>query len=187
MIRRQLLPAVLMLATMTVITGFAYPLVVTGFAQALWPAQADGSIVYHADRSVGSLLIGQSFGEDKFFHARPSAAGYDPTSSGGSNMGPTNHDLAALFSERAATYRSGNGLAPDAPVPVDAITASGSGLDPDISIANARLQADRVADARGMDIADIEGLIDDLARPRSWVSEPRVNVLELNIALEEMP
>ena len=186
MIRRQLLPAVLMLVTMTVITGFAYPLVVTGIAQTVWPDRADGSLLYREGDAVGSRLIGQSFDENRFFHPRPSAVEYDPTSSGGSNLGPTSTELGTLVAERAAAYRVRNGLVADAPVPVDAITASASGLDPDISIANARLQAGRVADARGMDVAEIERLIHDLAQPRSWLSEPRVNVLELNLALEGM-
>ena len=149
--RRQLLPSILMLLVMTVVTGFAYTLAVTGVGQLLFGDRAGGSLLERDGQPVGSELIGQSFTSPEFFHPRPSAAGdgYDPTISSGSNLGPQNPDLLASVEERIAAYRELNGLEPDESVPVDAVTASGSGLDPHISVANARLQAPRIAGARG--------------------------------------
>ena len=189
---RQMRTAILMIIAITIVTGIIYPLVVTGLAQVLFPYQANGSLVKDSSGNViGSTLIGQNFTDAKYFHPRPSAAGqngYDPTASGGSNLGPTNQKLIDLVKQRAIAYRQENGLAPDAPVPVDAVTASGSGLDPDISIANAYDQAARVAKARGLSVAEVKALIDQHTQGRIlWVlGEPRVNVLELNMALDKI-
>ncbi len=191
-IARQMRTAILMIIAITVVTGIIYPLVITGLAQVFFPYQANGSLVKDSSGNViGSALIGQNFTDAKYFHPRPSAAGqngYDPTASGGSNLGPTNQKLIDLVKQRAIAYRQENGLAPDAPVPVDAVTASASGLDPDISIANAYDQAARVAKARGISEAQVKALIDQHTQGRIlWVlGEPAVNVLELNMALDRM-
>jgi K+-transporting ATPase ATPase C chain len=188
--RRQLFPAVRMLLVFTVITGLAYPLVVTGIAQGVFGDKADGSLVEDADGEVvGSSLIGQTFTEPEYFHPRPSAAGdgYDASASSGSNLGPTNDEFLATVEERADAYRAENGLSADAEVPVDAVTASASGLDPHISVSNARLQAPRVADERGMDVDEVLELVDDHTSGRAlgFLGETRVNALELNLALDE--
>jgi potassium-transporting ATPase KdpC subunit len=204
--RRQLLPALMMMIVLTVVTGLIYPLVVTGVSQVAFNDKANGSLVENADGDVvGSGLIGQTFTAPEYFHPRPSAAGdgYDPTISSGSNLGPTNPKL--LFGEeddpatddvdesfdgieqRAAAYREENGLADDAEVPVDAVTASASGLDPNISVANARLQAARVADERNLDLDVVLDLVDEHTddRPLGFLGEKAVNVLQLNLALDE--
>jgi potassium-transporting ATPase KdpC subunit len=170
------------------LTGIAYPLAVTGVAQVAFPGQADGSLVERDGVVVGSRLIGQSFTGQRYFHPRPSAAGdgYDAMSSSASNLGPTNEDLLSSVRERVADYRSENGLSADEQVPVDAVTASGSGLDPHISKANARLQAQRVARERGLSLDDVLSLVDEHTNGRSlgFLGEPGVNVLELNLALD---
>lgn len=187
---RQARTAVLMIIAITVVTGFIYPVVMTGLAQVLFPDQANGSLVRDSSGNViGSALIGQNFTYPKYFHPRPSAAGkdgYDATNSGGSNLGPTNQKLIDAVRQRAIAYRQENGLAPDAQVPVDAVTASASGLDPDISPANAYLQAARVAKARGLPESQVKMLIDHHTQGRTLgiLGEPRVNVLELNMALD---
>jgi potassium-transporting ATPase KdpC subunit len=185
--RRQLQAALGMLLLFTVITGIAYPLAVTGMAQALFSDKADGSYIERDGQVVGSSLIGQPFKGPEYFHPRPSAVGYDGSLSSGSNLGPTNPELLAAVERRAHRYREENGLPPDAEVPVDAVTASGSGLDPDISVANARLQAPRVAETRGVDIATVLDLVGEHTAERTFgiLGEPRVNVLELNLALDE--
>ena len=166
-----------------------YPLLVFGLAQALFPAKANGSLIVDASGVVrGSRLIGQPFAADKYFHPRPSAAGngYDPTSSGGSNLGPTSQKLRDAVAQNIADYRAQNGLATNAPVPADAVTASGSGLDPHISLDNARLQLDRVAKARGLKPEQVLALIQqytDLA-DLGILGDPGVNVLRLNLALD---
>jgi potassium-transporting ATPase KdpC subunit len=189
--RRQLLPALGMLLVFTVLTGLLYPLVVTGVAQAAFHDQANGSLVKRDGKVVGSKWIGQNFTEAKYFHPRPSAAGengYDPTLSSGSNLGPTNPDFLKTVRARVAAYRKENGLAPDAKVPVDAVTASASGLDPAISLANARIQARRVAEARGVPIEQVDKLVDDHTDGRGlgFLGEKAVNVLELNLALDRL-
>jgi K+-transporting ATPase ATPase C chain len=184
--------AVVLLLALTVLTGLAYPLALTAVAQVLFPQQAHGSLLRAADGTVrGSALIGQPFASPRYFHPRPSAAGddgYDATSSGGSNLGPTNRQLVETVAERAAAYRQANGLPPDAPVPVDAVTASGSGLDPHISPANALLQAPRVAAARGLPVDTVRALVEQHIEPRPLgvLGEPRVNVLQLNLALDAL-
>lgn len=186
---RQLRPALLMLVIMTVITGVAYPLAVTGVAQAAFHRKANGSLVKVDGKVVGSALIGQTFADAKYFHSRPSAAGggYDGTASSGSNLGPTNPALLDAVKQRVAAYRKENGLSADVPVPVDAVTASGSGLDPQISVANARLQAARVAKARGLtDAAVAKGIsANTTTRPLGVLGDPGVNVLLLNRALDQ--
>ena len=205
--RRQLFPAVMMMVIFTVVTGLIYPLAVTAVAQLGFHDKANGSLVENADGdTVGSSRIGQNFTEPQYFHPRPSAAGdgYDPTLSSGSNLGPTNPKLLvgekddpatpdvdesfAGVEQRAAAYREENGLADGAPVPVDAVTASGSGLDPDISVANARLQASRVADERGLSVDRMLEIVDDHTDGRALgiLGEKSVNVLELNLALDRM-
>jgi potassium-transporting ATPase KdpC subunit len=214
--RAQVLAALRALLVFTVLLGLAYPLVITGVSQVLFNDKADGSLVEDADGEVvGSKLLGQTFTSEEYFHGRPSAAGGgasgseidvlddgSPTgetmlasaddlstaASGASNLGPTNEELLATVQERIDAYREENGLDPDAPVPVDAVTASGSGVDPSISISNARLQAPRVADARGVDVDEVLNLVDDHTSGRSlgFLGERGVNVLELNMALDEV-
>jgi K+-transporting ATPase ATPase C chain len=189
---RHLRTAVLMTLVLTVLLGVIYPLVLTAVAQVLFTSQANGSLIRDSSGTViGSSLLGQSFAQPRYFHPRPSAAGndgYDATNSGGSNLGPTNQKLIDNVHDRATAYRAENGLAADAPVPVDAVTSSASGLDPDISPANAQLQANRVAQARGLSASQVQGLIDQhtTARTLFVFGEPRVNVLELNLALDAM-
>ncbi len=185
---RQLGPALAAVVVLTVLTGIVYPLAVTGVAQAAWSDKADGSLIKVGGTVVGSRLVGQAFADAKYFHPRPSAAGvgYDGSASSGSNLGPTNPDFLATVAERVASYRTENGLDAAVKVPVDAVTASGSGLDPHISLANARLQAPRVATARNVTVdavlAAIGRHIDD--RPLGVLGDPGVNVLELNLALD---
>jgi potassium-transporting ATPase KdpC subunit len=187
--RRQLLPSVVMVLVFTLVTGLAYPLAVTGLGQLAFHDRAEGSLVRDRDGDVvGSGLLGQTFTSPRYFHPRPSAAGdgYDPRSSGGSNLGPTNERLLDTVAERADAYRDENDLPASASVPVDAVTASASGLDPDISVANARIQARRVAETRGMDLDDVLALFDEHTsdRPLGFLGEPGVNVLRLNLALD---
>ena len=201
--RRQLLPAVRLLAVATLALGLLYPLAMTGVAQALFPEQADGSLVERDGEVVGSRLLGQEFTSPRYFHSRPSAAGAlasgalvdggpaDPGDlgaavSGASNQGPTNPDLIAAVEERAVAYREDNGLADDTEVPIDAVTASASGVDPHISVANAELQAPRVARERGLPLERVVRLVADHTDGRSlgFLGEAGVNVLELNLALD---
>ena len=187
---RQLVPAAVFVAIFTLLLGVVYPLVVTGVAAVAFPGQAEGSLVEQGGEVVGSELIGQAFEGPGYFHPRPSAAGdgYDGMASSGSNLGPTSPDLLAAVEERAIAYREANGLPVDATVPVDAVTASGSGLDPHISVANAELQAPRVAEARGLELAVVLGLVADETddRPLGVLGDPGVNVLRLNLALDEL-
>ena len=187
--RRQLLPAIKTLLVFTVLVGLVYPLTMTAVAQGLFPDKANGSLVRDSHGTVvGSALLGQPFSASRYFHPRPSAAGdgYDPTSTGASNLGPTNPQLLDQVTQRAESYRQTNGLADTTLVPVDAVTASGSGLDPHISVANAELQAPRVARARGLPLDVVRRLIDEHTDDRSlgFLGEPGVNVLELNLALD---
>lgn len=187
--RRQLLPALGMVVVFTILTGLLYPLVVTGSAQVLFNDEANGSIVERDGEPVGSRWIGQTFTLPEYFHSRPSAAGdgYDGSASSGSNAGPTNEEFLAMVEERAIAYRAENGLAAGAQVPVDAVTASASGLDPHISKANASIQAVRVAEARGLPLDEVQALVDANTDERAlgFLGEPGVNVLELNLALDE--
>ena len=185
---RQLIPAVIILAIFTLVTGVIYPLAVTGASQLAFHDKANGSLLKKDGVVVGSKYIGQQFAAPRYFHSRPSAAGagYDGSASSGSNLGPNNPALLDAITARVKAYRQENGLASDAKVPVDAVTASGSGLDPQISVANARMQAPRVAKERNVDMDKMRGLIakytDD--RPMNILGDPGVNVLELNLALD---
>jgi K+-transporting ATPase ATPase C chain len=166
-----------------------YPIVVWGVAQGVFPHQANGSLIVRNGRVVGSSLIGQVFKSARYFHPRPSAAGndgYDATASGGTNLGPLSHKLIDQVRERIDAYRSENRLPPDVRVPADAVTASGSGLDPHISTRNADLQAARVARARGMSEDLVKKYVSQYTdSPQlGFLGEPRVNVLELNLVLD---
>ena len=191
---RQASACIAMLAIVTVVLGFGYPLAVTGISQLFFRHQANGSLVYVDGKLKGSALLGQNFTAasgaplPQYFQPRPSdaGAGYDGADSGASNLGPTNPVLIKLVTQRAVAYRKFNDLPPDASVPVDAVTASASGLDPDISIANALDQAPRVARARHLPAARVIALVHQYTTPAQWgfLSEPAVNVLELNLALD---
>jgi len=180
---------VLCLVVLTILTGLVYPLVVTGVAEVAFPHQAHGSLITHGGRAVGSHLIGQAFSDPRYFWSRPSATTpmpYNAGSSGGSNLGPTNPDLGKQVAERVATLRAadpGN----TRPVPVDLVTASASGLDPDISPAAAEFQVPRVARVRGLAESAVRDLVSAHTSPRflGVLGEPRVNVLKLNLALDE--
>ncbi len=184
----QLSAGVRMVAVMTLGLGVVYPLTVTAFAQVVAGDRADGQLVRVDDEIVGSRLIAQEFTELRYFHPRPSAAGYDAAASTGSNLGPTNPELLDTVAERVAAYRDLNGLPEAVAVPVDAVTASASGLDPHISPANARLQATRVADARSLDLDVVIDLIGEHTdrRPLGFLGDDAVNVVELNMALDRM-
>lgn len=234
MLRRQLLPALVLTILAGLVLGIAYPLATYGIGQLAFPHQANGSLIHREGTVVGSELLGQSFSDPAgnplpgYFQPRPSAAGagYDGTASGASDLGPGDPRLIGacvpipvLSSEgrpamdgngtpiyrrradgtlecdpdtvpqRAAAYRTFNGLAEDTPVPVDAVTSSGSGLDPDISAANAALQAPRVAETRGLPLPTVEQLVTDHTTDRALLvlGEKRVNVVQLNLALDALP
>jgi potassium-transporting ATPase KdpC subunit len=185
---RQLVPALRMTIFLTIVTGLIYPGVITSLCQVLFPHQANGSLLTVNSKLVGSELIGQNFHKPEYFHPRPSAAGndgYDAAASSGSNLGPTSQKLFDRVKASADDYRKENPAFHGA-VPADALTASASGLDPEISLANATAQADRVAQARGKDVAEVQKLIDSLASHRDLglLGEARVNVLKLNLALD---
>ncbi len=184
----QLRPLLIGLPLLTLLTGAVFPLLLAVIGRTLFPRQADGSLLTRNGAIVGSDLIGQSFSAPAYFHPRPSAAGagYDATASNGSNLGPANPKLRADVREFAEAYRLANGLAPGAPVPIDAVTRSGSGLDPHISPANADLQAPRVARARGLTVEEVRRMVSEhtLGRQLGVLGEPRVNVLTLNLALD---
>ncbi len=186
--RRQILPALVIFLALTVLTGIVYPLVLTGIAQVAFPGRADGSLIERDGTVVGSRLLGQGFAGERYFHPRPSAAGdgYDGAASSASNLGPTNEELLAAIDQRVASYRELNAVPADVPVPVDAVTASGSGLDPHISPENAELQAERVARVRDIPLDAVLDLVDEHTDGRSlgFLGEPGVNVLELNLALD---
>lgn len=184
----QLSAGVRMVAVMTLGLGVVYPLTVTAFAQVVAGDRADGQLIRVDGEVVGSRLIAQEFTQPQYFHPRPSAAGYDASASAGSNLGPTNPELLDTVAERVRAYRDANGLPDSVAVPVDAVTASGSGLDPHISPANARLQAARVAEARSLDVDAVTDLIDEHTdgRPLGILGDDAVNVLELNMALDRI-
>jgi len=184
--RRQLVTGLLMTVVLTVLLGVLYPLAVTGVSALAFPAQADGSLVHHDGRVVGSSLLGQGFTGARWFHPRPSAGGYDGLASGGSNLGPSNPELRRAVADRVSAYRRENHLPAGTAVPVDAVTASASGLDPHISVADARLQAPRVAAARHRPLTEVLRLIAEHTerRPLGVLGEDAVNVLELNLALD---
>jgi potassium-transporting ATPase KdpC subunit len=186
----QMRPALTMLLLLTVLTGLVYPLAVTGLAQLLFPDQANGSLIVREGRVIGSRLIGQYFDKPEYFWSRPSATApfpYNAAASGGSSLGPTNPVLIESVNARVAALRAadpGN----DLPIPVDLVTASGSGLDPHISPAAAQYQAKRVARARGLDEAIVQALVTEHTEERQFkvLGERRVNVLQLNLALDAL-
>jgi len=196
---KELRPAVVVLVGLTLITGLFYPLAMTGFAQVLFPAQAQGSLIMRDGKVVGSSLIGQSFNDPKYFHGRPSAttapdpqdssktveAPYNAANSGGSNLGPTSKALSDRLAVDVERLKAEN---PSAAVPIDLVTSSGSGLDPDISPDAAYFQVPRVAQARGVSPERLRALIESQiqGRPLGLFGEPRVNVLKLNLALDEL-
>lgn len=195
MLRVQLVPAVVLTVLASLVLGIAYPLATYGIGRLAFPRQADGSLIGRDNQVVGSSLLGQSFTDDagnplpQYFQPRPSAAGsgYDATASGASNLGPSDPRLLADVSRRAAAYRAFNRLSTDAAVPVDAVTASGSGLDPDISVANADLQSPRVAAARHLPLQAVVTAVREhtTGRVLGFLGETRVNVVELNLALDQ--
>ncbi len=188
--RKHLRPAIVSLVALTILTGLIYPAVITGIAQLLFPSQANGSLIYKDGNAVGSALIGQPFDDPKYFWGRPSATTPFPDNAGsstGSNLGPTNPDLKKAVQDRIQALRAadpGN----TSPVPIDLVTASGSGLDPDISPAGALYQVHRVAKTRNVDETLVRDLVEQYTQGRQFgfLGEPRVNVLRLNLALDAM-
>lgn len=181
-------PALVLFMLLTALVGVAYPLLVTGIAQAVFPSQASGSLIVQGGKPVGSSLIGQSFSDPKYFWGRPSATGpmaNNASASGGSNQGPLNSGLADAVKGRIEALRAAD-PGSTAPVPVDLVTASASGLDPDISVAGALYQAARVARLRNLPLLQVQQLIDKHSEGRlfGFIGEPRVNVLQLNLALD---
>jgi K+-transporting ATPase ATPase C chain len=186
---RSLRPAVSLLALMTVVLGLVYPLLITGVARVVFPAQAAGSLIDKDGKLIGSRLIGQSFSDPKYFWGRPSATAPQPDNglaSGGSNLGPLNPALLDQVKANSKAFRDAD---PDnhAPIPVELVTASASGLDPEISPAAAAFQIGRVARARGMPVPDLQALVAAHQQNRvlGYIGEPRINVLELNLALDK--
>jgi K+-transporting ATPase ATPase C chain len=183
---KELRPAILITFILTIITGILYPLAVTGIAQTIFHKQANGSLIERDGKVIGSEIIGQNFTKPEYFHPRPSQNSYDAANSGGSNLGPTNPALADRLKKDGEQFRKDN---PDytGAIPADAITASGSGLDPEISPANALAQTARVAKARGASADAVQSLIavNTQGRDLGVLGEPRVNVLKLNMALDQ--
>ncbi len=183
---RNLVVAALMTVVLTILLGLVYPLVMTGLAQAFFRDKANGQLRERGGHLVGSEIIGQGFASPAYFHSRASAAGngYDPTSSGGTNLGPTNKKLIDAVTAAAGAARREN---PDAPVPIDMVTTSASGFDPDITPDNAMFQAPRIARARGLTETDVRRFVEQHVQPRQlgFLGEPRVNVLRLNLDLDD--
>ena len=190
-------PVLVSTVLFALVCGLAYPLIVTGLAQVVFPSQASGSLIERDGEVVGSRLLGQRFIEERYFHPRPSATvetggvdalPYNGAQSAGTNYGPTNEALISAVRDNVAAYREENGLPPGAPVPVDAVTTSGSGLDPHVSPANADAQLARVAEARGVSEGEVRRLVEEHTDGRLFglIGEPGVNVLELNLALDEL-
>lgn len=190
MIRRQIWPAFSLTFVLMILTGLMYPMAVTGLAQLIFPRQANGSLVMRGGHVIGSALIGQQFNDPRYFHPRPSAAGkgYDPLASGGTNKGPTDRKLADTLIAKAVDSVVAQDGARSGRIPADLVTASGSGLDPDISPASAAIQIARIAHARHTDSAAVAAIVARHVTPRQLglLGEPRVNVLSLNLALDSM-
>jgi K+-transporting ATPase ATPase C chain len=196
---KEIRPAIVLLVALALITGLVYPLALTAIAGAVFPHQAQGSLIEQNGKVIGSALIGQAFTDDKYFHGRPSAttapdpkdssktvdAPYNAANSGGSNMGPTSKALAERLKGEVEQLKKEN---PSQTVPVDLVTTSGSGLDPDISPEAARFQAPRIAKARGLPEGRVQALVESQVKGRTFglLGEPRVNVLELNLALDKL-
>jgi potassium-transporting ATPase KdpC subunit len=182
---KNLLIAIRFTVVTTIVFGLGYPLLVTGLSQWWFPKQANGSLIEKNGQVIGSRLLGQAFSGDRYFHSRPSAAGngYDPLASGGSNLGPTNQTLVTRVAQDVAKWQQEN---PGAAIPADLVTASGSGLDPDISPASAEFQVARVAKARGIGVDEVRQMVAKHSQGREFgiLGEPRVNVLELNLDLD---
>ena len=188
---KQTIGALRLLMVLTIITGLIYPLAMTGVAQAVFPFQANGSLAYVDNKPVGSLLLGQNFSDGKYFHGRPSAAGtdgYDATSSSGSNLGPTNKKLTDRVKEDLDKVRIENQVGEDKVVPSDLVLASASGLDPHISPEGAYLQAGRIAQERDLSELTVRELVTSQVETKTLglLGEPRVNVLALNMALDQL-
>jgi potassium-transporting ATPase KdpC subunit len=184
--KKNLLTAVLMTIATTILLGIIYPLVVTGLAQLIFPKQANGQLIQNDGKIIGSAIIAQGFSSPGYFHPRPSFAGngYDPTNTNGSQLGPTNQKLIDRVKADVANAHTEN---PSAPVPIDLVTGSASGLDPDITPANAEFQLPRVAKERGATVEQLRALLQKHTEDRQFgfLGEPRVNVLELNLELDE--
>jgi K+-transporting ATPase ATPase C chain len=183
--KSQIRPALVTLLFFTILTGVLYPLTVTAVAQAVFPSQANGSLITVNGQTLGSELIAQPFDSPRYFWSRPSAAGYNASASSGSNLGPTNPALVEAVQTRIAALQAADPTN-TAPIPVDLVTASASGLDPHISLAAALYQVARVAQARGLDEAQVKALVEKYTENRQFflLGEPRVNVLMLNLALD---
>ena len=184
----ELKSAIVITIVLAVVCSALYPVIVWGAGQLLFSHKANGSLIERDGKVIGSELLGQPFSSDKYFHPRPSAAGtgYDASSSGGTNLGPTSQKLADSVKAAVEQYRKENSLAADALVPADAVTSSGSGLDPHISVKNAQIQAPRVAKARSLDIKDVLAQVEKNTDGRQFgiLGEPGVNVVKLNLALD---
>ncbi|HHV74812.1 MAG TPA: potassium-transporting ATPase subunit KdpC [Thermoanaerobacterium sp.] len=191
MIKNAILKSIMLLIVFSVFAGLLYPLAISGIAQLIFPHQANGSLIYKDGQVIGSSLIGQQFSDPKYFHGRPSSAGetgYDATSSSASNLGPTNKLLIEKVKKLAQQVRKENGLKSNTAVPSDLITSSASGLDPNISIDAALIQIPRIAKARNISEEKLKNLVNEhiVGRQLGILGEPRVNVLELNIALDNL-